>query len=421
MSFANSTTFHSVDEIRRCSSLLAFEGIHPQEGTSNPVSPDGMHIQMTNPLSVNSEVVTQQEDLLIHVNPQDSYVVARVEVSNIIKGEIGSIVLQSNSFSINQINSPLRTKKNIYGSSPSQLSTIRESTSKLYGFHFIAKSDASRDWKLVVTTDISEKRGKELGGVLSYEAHFSPPVGGLGYVYLPTGSFKSVFNGKLTDEPSIGDPAYLQKVLNLRSIAFETSATMAPTDLRIRNSEVGMGPFSGFNVEQAAEALVQSGRATSHYGDNYLVSNLLLRMKQKSENFPEGEIFKSLKTDSARRAYLNSELSKIRGPYTQEGLMLADEDLQGAVSFTQIWRSFIERRTITTETGFFGSLHGRYAHALQLIAMLKGATNDELDALYRVAGPLQEFNFFWTLALDSRTGDVNDPAWWLRRYEATLN
>lgn len=396
---------------------LEFPEIYPRIGSSNPISPDGVSIPFKNLHAVIADANTQEEDLLIHLSPHPPNETARIEVPN-IKGEVDSIVLQSNSSSINYKNPPIGAKNGVAEISINHSRAFQNSASHFYGFHFIAESNVERDWKLVITTDMSEKRGRELGGILTYETHFSPPVGSPGYVYLPTGSFKSFLNGKLlTSEPSIAEAAYLEKKLKLRSLAFETKTSELPADLKIRNSEVGMGPFSGFNVEQASKVLEQLGRATPYVEDYNLLSGLLLRMKLNSSNFPEGEIFKNLKTDSARRAYLNSELLKLRKQNGIPRFNLADDDLQGAVSFTQIWNSFRLQGTITTETGLFGNLHGRYSHALQIIAMLKDASEGELRALSRVASPREEFNFFWNLALDSRTGDVNDPAWWRVRYE----
>jgi hypothetical protein len=155
-------------------------------------------------------------------------------------------------------------------------------------------------------------------------------------------------------------------------------------------------------------------------------------MQKNGEDFPEGEAFKRLRTDRERREFLNAALSKIRflpfggagippGPGLRLGRTLGGID-GGKVDVREIWADLVQRG-VTTESGYFGSVHGRYSHALQYIAMFKGASDAEMHAfekLINTTSPTQ-FEFLWNVAFDSRAGDVNDPSWWRRHYEPALS
>jgi hypothetical protein len=231
------------------------------------------------------------------------------------------------------------------------------------------------------------------------------------------------------------DPAAAKK-LNVRSIAFKSNSSAV---LNFRNDEVDMGFFYGLNLVQAMNAFEQMATAVEKTKDNYvyyskfyrLVPRLLLRMNANSKNFPEGEAFKKLTTDADRREFLNRELAKLQffpvgfpeistGPGFHVGVALGGPT-GGKVDIRDLWSENVNRG-VPIEAGYFGSVHGIYSHALQLIAMLKGAPAKEVHAFQELinnTSPLR-FEFFLGLAVDSRSGDVNDPSWWRQHYEPRL-
>ncbi len=411
--------------------------LKPATGDSDPFSPSGVFVSFDkdsrivssnssgNAKNLAAPTVKASDagrDLLFEAEFSNTNGVAKIELPH-ITGEAPAevVTLKSNRSSIVY---PAANAYGVHVQRAQEIDMLRNWIAQFHGFHFIAEAEGTAAWKLVVTTDVSIARSRALGKRLTYEANFVPPAGGLNYVALTFADFKPVIDGKIAlNEPSLGDANYPEKLLRVRSLAFEARAeNPTKATLRLRNSLVDVGFMTGLRLEQAKKAIMEM------YGDHTNIQvykdfvDLMELMRKNSENLPEGEAFKLLKTDGERRAFLNHELSKlwIGIPNFLGDKLSLGKDLNGKVDILTIWTEILGYR-VPVETGFFGKIHGKYVHALQIIAMLKDATPHQRESFYRMLGPGSRFSFAWNLAFDSRiAGEVNNPTWWRERYEPWL-
>jgi hypothetical protein len=403
-----------------------------QDHSSNPFVGDSQKVLLNPANSIASrgmDMSSKGGDLTLMAYPSGE--TAQVEWP-VADGQVDSIFLPSD---------PSRLADGAYGA-PSNIpylpiskspipenAVIREYMGSLYGFSFLAKSENPGKWRMVLTTEVSEKRSAKLGGRLTYEAEFDSPANQLSYVSLTTANFASYLDGKLLPkEPSLGDPRYAAKTLNIKSMGFSAAcpATASSCDLRIHRRDIGMGVFMGLSFEEALAAIRKLADLETDSKANALriYANLLERMKANMADLPEGKIFRSLKTEEKRIKYITKELGKIRGQanlYQRNGTghYLLGRVLTEKIGAQTLWAD-LNALNIPREEGEFGEAHGVFVHALQIIAMLKNASDEEIHALYVVFLQQGDFELRWILGFDSRTHGANDPALWRDLWEPPL-